>query len=611
MKNKPLSVLKRNWHVLKFGFKISPLFSLCLLAKYLISGLLPFVALYCSNLIIDKLLSSSPLNEIMVVVYYLISIELVGGVLLAVISVFIQSIGSAFRVKLSQKIAQKTFSLSYGQVEDHKTMRLIEMASEGCNGSGDITSFLNEAGILVQNISSFVYSIILVSSLFVFQGTSTSSFAAFLAGPSPLLIILSEIVLFSFVGVLTMKKNNALSYKAMMDNIDGNRKFAYFYSVSLNYNVGKDIRLFHMQPMIEKMEMNPKYTANGTWNSYAWNSIKLSSVTAILNAILLLTSYLFIGFKASYGQISIGSVVADVGAISLLSTNVVSFLSCQADMSLCSEYLYNYFTYLGLPLDVNYGKEKLDCSKPVNIRFKDVYFTYPGQDEPTLKGLNLEIKAGERLALVGLNGAGKSTLVKLLCRFYNPDRGEIYLNDLPLSSYDEDSIYHLYAVVFQDFKLFSYSIRENIYCGKTGDEEKLIDCLKRAGIYERVMSFPDGLDTIIYNKNDENGVEISGGEAQKLAIARALYKDSPIVVLDEPTSALDPKSEAEIYDKFATLVKGKTAIFISHRMSSTRDSDEIAVIDDGRVNELGNHKTLLKKNGLYKKMWDAQAQYYR
>jgi ATP-binding cassette subfamily B protein len=170
----------------------------------------------------------------------------------------------------------------------------------------------------------------------------------------------------------------------------------------------------------------------------------------------------------------------------------------------------------------------------------------------------------------------------------------------------------LYAIVFQDFKLFSFSIKENVATGEEGDEVRVVDALKKANIYDRVMSFPKGLDTILYNKNDTNGVEISGGEAQKIAIARALYKNSPLVILDEPTSALDPKSEAEVYENFSTLVENKTAVFISHRMSSTKFCDDIAVVDKGKIVEYGNHKTLLAiPNGLYKAMWDAQAQYYK
>jgi ATP-binding cassette subfamily B protein len=215
------------------------------------------------------------------------------------------------------------------------------------------------------------------------------------------------------------------------------------------------------------------------------------------------------------------------------------------------------------------------------------------------------------LAIVGVNGAGKTTLMKLLCRFYEPDSGTILVNGKPLPSYDEASAYRLYAIVFQDFKLFSFSVLDNVASGPDGDEAKAIDCLKKVGIYDRIEKFPDGLHTILYNENDKNGVEISGGEAQKIAIARALYKDSPLVILDEPTSALDPKSEAEIYEGLGELAKGKTAVFISHRMSSTKFCDDIAVIDKGKIVEEGTHSDLMAiENGLYKKMWEAQAQYY-
>jgi ATP-binding cassette subfamily B protein len=203
-------------------------------------------------------------------------------------------------------------------------------------------------------------------------------------------------------------------------------------------------------------------------------------------------------------------------------------------------------------------------------------------------------------------------MMKLLCRFYEPNKGEILINGLPLNSYDKESSYHLYSIVFQDFKLFSYSIKENVAAGEEANEDKVIDCLKKVGVYDRITSFKDGINTVIYNKNDDNGVEISGGEAQKIAFARALYKDSPLIILDEPTSALDPKSEADVYESLRDVTKGKTSVFISHRMSSTKFCDDIIVIDKGKIVEEGNHSSLLKiKDGLYKKMWDAQAQYYQ
>ena len=218
-----------------------------------------------------------------------------------------------------------------------------------------------------------------------------------------------------------------------------------------------------------------------------------------------------------------------------------------------------------------YDKIRLPADSPLRDSLKIL--------NPLGEDTSIMISGGEKLAIVGANGAGKTTLMKLVCRLYEPDSGEILVNGKALVSYDQPSLERLYAIVFQDFKLFSFSIKENVASGENGNEAKVIKALEDTRIYERVQSFPKGIDTILYNKNDENGIEISGGEAQKIAISRALYKNSPLVILDEPTSALDPKSEAEVYENFGTLVEGRTAVFISHRMSSTKFCDEIIVID--------------------------------
>ena len=223
--------------------------------------------------------------------------------------------------------------------------------------------------------------------------------------------------------------------------------------------------------------------------------------------------------------------------------------------------------------------------------------------------MNQKIKIGTKTAIVGKNGAGKTTFIKLLCRLYEPTEGQILLNGIDIRYYDYKDYADLFAVVFQDFNLFSFSIAENVASNGSYDEARVIDCLNRAGFADRLAKLENGIKSNIYQQ-EEGGVEISGGEAQKIAIARALYKDAPLVILDEPTSALDPVSEYEIYKKFDEMVEDKTSIYISHRMSSCRFCDNILVFDDGQIVEHGTHDELVEANGLYADLWNAQAQYY-
>ncbi|MCR5689458.1 MAG: ABC transporter ATP-binding protein/permease [Clostridiales bacterium] len=277
------------------------------------------------------------------------------------------------------------------------------------------------------------------------------------------------------------------------------------------------------------------------------------------------------------------------------------------------KYLDKFFEYLDLPTEMYYGTiptEKRSDGK-YDIEFHDVSFRYPGSDVYALRHLSFKMKVGERVAVVGMNGSGKTTMIKLLCRLYDPTEGYITLNGIDVKKYDYGDLLALFSVVFQDFRLFSFSLGENVSSNVEYDEERVAQCLKKSGMGETLARLPEGTKTAIYKDFDENGVEISGGEAQKIALARALYKDAPFVVLDEPTAALDPIAEADIYARFNEIVGDRTVVYISHRLSSCRFCDRIAVFHEGELVQTGTHDELLAdEGGKYRELWTAQAQYY-
>lgn len=245
------------------------------------------------------------------------------------------------------------------------------------------------------------------------------------------------------------------------------------------------------------------------------------------------------------------------------------------------------------------------------IEFRNVSFRYPGSETYALKDVSMKFRIGKRLAVVGRNGSGKTTFIKLLCRLYDPTEGEILLNGINIRKYNYAEYMSIFSIVFQDFKLFAYELGQNVAAGVDYDKDKAELCLINAGFGERLKELPDGLNTYIYKDLAKQGVDISGGEAQKIAIARALYKDAPFIVLDEPTAALDPIAESEVYSNFDRLVGDKTAIYISHRLSSCRFCDEIAVFDNGQIVQQGSHDELVADEcGKYYELWHAQAQYY-
>ena len=238
-------------------------------------------------------------------------------------------------------------------------------------------------------------------------------------------------------------------------------------------------------------------------------------------------------------------------------------------------------------------------------------FRYSGSDTWALRDVNLTLKPETKLAVVGENGAGKTTFVKLLTRLYDPTEGVIMMDGIPIQEYDYDSYMSAFSAVFQDYRLFSFSLEENVTLASTADERRVENILRRVGLGEKLDDLPKGIHTAVYKNFDENGFEPSGGEGQRIALARALYKDAPIVVMDEPTAALDPRAEFELYQHFNELTKGKTAVYISHRLSSTRFCDEIMVFADGRIVERGTHEELMKREGVYAELFKMQAQFYK
>lgn len=323
--------------------------------------------------------------------------------------------------------------------------------------------------------------------------------------------------------------------------------------------------------------------------------------------------YAYVCLKAYAGAFDIGMVTQYIGASTTLFLGISLLLQTWSDYRSNVPFLETAFEYLDIPNKMYQGSLTTEkrADRNYEIEFRDVSFRYPGSEEYALRHVNMKFRVGSRLAVVGQNGSGKTTFIKLLCRLYDPTEGEILLNGINIRKYRYEEYMQIFSVVFQDFKLFALPLGQNVAACREYDAENVTQCLQKAGFSARLASMPKGLKTNLYKEMDSEGVEISGGEAQKIAIARALYKDAPFIILDEPTAALDPIAEAEIYEKFNEIAGDKTAIYISHRLSSCKFCDEIAVFDAGCVVQKGTHESLVAdKDGKYHALWEAQAQYY-
>ena len=395
----------------------------------------------------------------------------------------------------------------------------------------------------------------------------------------------------------------------------GNRVCTYIAKLSRQKNIQMDMRVYRQQEIIDHLSsQNRVFTAKGTFGRAALGKPGTCySLATSMSAIAVGCIYVFTCLKAWAGAFDIGLVTQYVGAATALAESLNLLIASFGDMKNDTTHLDNTFRYLDLPNAMYQGSLTTEkrADRNYQVEFRNVSFKYPGSESWALRNVSMKFRVGKRLAIVGENGSGKTTFIKLLCRLYDPQEGEILLNGIDIRKYRYDDYMGIFSIVFQDFQLISQSLGSNVAGSMRYDPRRVEQALTDAGFGERLKTLPKGLDTQLYKDYGEDGIEVSGGEAQKIAIARALYKDAPFIILDEPTAALDPMAEAEIYAKFNEISGDKTAIYISHRLSSCKFCDEILVFHQGAIVQQGTHEALLsQKDGKYAQLWNAQAQYY-
>jgi ABC-type multidrug transport system fused ATPase/permease subunit len=386
-------------------------------------------------------------------------------------------------------------------------------------------------------------------------------------------------------------------------------KFDYFYNLSKNFEASKDIKIYGFGDYFIIAIAKIIAGIENVIAKYTKRSASVNGVRALLNTVRQFIAWVYLIYLVSNNRLSVSDFVFYFGIITGFSDWVIRLVLGYSWIERCCNDC-NAFRKFVESDEQGINKPDVNFDNVETLEFKNVSFSYQGSDNMTIKNMSFKINNGENLAVVGRNGSGKTTFIKLLCRLYDVTDGEILINGINIKEYTKNSLLKLYSVVFQDFKIFSTTIAQNISASEKYDSNKLYDALDKANIRDRVMAMENKERTYLYKNIDKSGVEISGGEAQKLALARALYKNAPVVILDEPTAALDPIAENEIYSRFNSFVKGKTAIYISHRLSSCAFCDNIAVFDNAQLVEFGTHNDLLNANGKYSQLWTAQAKYY-
>lgn len=576
----------------------------------IVMAVMPFVNIWFTSKIIDLLDMGAQINELILYIALAVGINLV----LFFFNYFLGDMYYMYRSlmynKELQNISSKLYKIEYHKLEDSNFKELVHKHSEAQDRV--FSSFVQFSWMLRDFLSgmiTLIISVIIIIPLFKIGFTKTGN--TYFERPAFLLTIFGSIAIMVVIILIVALKMNKAWFKASDEYSQLDRMFYYFLNMFSNYNTGKEIRLYKEQNLIEHAATDILLTdGEKLLKKVSLNSAKSSSFIAILGAVVGFGIYLFIGVKGLYGLFGIGSLVLYCGAFMQIINGIMKMAATFGKTEEMVPLVNYYFDIMKTENEMTYGGKELDLTDKFEIEFKNVSFKYPGSNNYSLKNINLKINNGEHLAVVGRNGSGKTTFIKLMCRLYDVTEGEIRINGINIKEYTEDSINKLYSVVFQDFQMFSLPLSDNICAGKNYDREKMLDCLEQANIKERVLNMPEQEQTYLYKNVDKSGVEISGGEAQKLALARALYKNSPVVILDEPTAALDPVAENEIYNRFNSFVEKKTAIYISHRLSSCVFCSRIAVFDNARLAETGTHSQLLENKGKYSELWNAQAQYY-
>ena len=513
-------------------------------------------------------------------------------------------------------LARKMQSMDFARLDDPKTKELYDRIVQVDNFAAwglrrTLGNIENGLPIVFRILGGVILSVTLFT-----QRVPEGSALAWLNSPLMGLGFGAALLAAALLAPLFFSKAEAYFARYSDMGTASNRFFGFFgYIAFKERSRALDIRTYAQDGFF-----GPQYLSNNTFDESSqiarWCrgpiGLDIAAGTAVTRSITGI-AYVYVCLKAWAGAFGVGQIAQYVGAITSLAGGVSELLRSLAILRTNTVYLRTVFEFLDLTNDMYQGSLTTEkrSDREYDVEFRHVSFRYPGSGNWALKDVNLKFKVGERLAVVGPNGSGKTTMIKLLCRMYDPTEGEILLNGINIRKYDYDQYLAIFSVVFQDFQLLSQPLGENVAGAMEYDRKRARNALETAGLAGRLESLPQGLDTYLYRDFDTSGVEVSGGEAQKIAIARALYKDAPFIVLDEPTAALDPIAEAEVYAGFDTLIEDRTAIYISHRLSSCKFCDRIAVFENGCVVQSGTHEGLLAEaGGTYERLWEAQAQYY-
>lgn len=588
--------------------KESKILLLMIFLKAFLNAINPFVAIYFMGELINGLYLGKN-SEYIFKQVCLLSISIL------LIEVICQLIGYYEKISIqkasygqSKKLLEKALRLNYQKLESAEIQELLENIKQSKFQRGDVFSKQAE---YTETLLTGIFTTI---SSMVYIGKFVKEKMEYGVNPGQFILLL---VCFMLLVIMTISitiyngtQHNRYVYKRFTDVGPINRRYGFYRkNIFQNFKYGKEIRIFDESNLIQdefgkiSKEIDTFFRAVGRQESI------FRLINILSNIFMKGLAYIYIGYNSFIHVISVGDVVVYSGAIAQLFAGIIQNIEAITNLKGNEKFLGQYLKFLELS-ETEQHKGHTINQEWVDIVFEHVYFKHPNGNAWILENVCFHISNREHVAMVGLNGSGKTTCVRLLLRLYRPDSGKILLNGKDIWEYNLDEYWKFMSVVFQDFKLFSFSLKQNLL-GNKEENDTIWQVLHEMGMKEKIENMYEGIESCIYKEYDGKGVMISGGEAQKIAVSKALYKNTPMFIMDEPTAALDPLSESQLYEKVNTMMKNKTILYISHRLSSCCFCDKIIVWKDGRIVEMGTHSELLEENGEYRRLWDAQSEYYR
>ena len=590
--------MKKLIHFIKLAWTVSPANMLVLIANSICQAAKTILNTILPMFLINELLGAR--NPESLVLYS--GIIILNNVGMTFLENTFARFSKTLEVKTSRGMlklmSEKIMNLEYSYLEDPTYLDLKERAIFAINNQDAIANCIKS----LANVFSMALTLTGLLTILI------------TLGPVLIIVLVLGIGIVLYIYSRVSKEQMDL----MQEIVPINRRFSYYcFDLAFSKEAQKDIRLYNMEKMITDRMLR---FSNDTCDIFQKVQIDMGKATGQMAAVseaVATFSYGYVGLRTlttTFGPLlSIGALTMYVSATINFSTMATKFGEAVVNMMQFMGFLDPYMEFMSLAEETRQPGKTPFSGEVETIEFRNVTFTYPRAEKPVLKNISFSIRKGEKISIVGLNGAGKSTLVKLICRMYQADSGEILINGKNIYDYEYFSYMDTISAVFQDYRLFNFTIAENISCQqKNANVDEIHRLIDEVGLKEKVAELKDGIDSRFGKDYDENGIEMSGGQSQKIAIARALYKKASMVILDEPASALDPIAEAEIYEKFNGLVEDKTAIYISHRMSSSVFCDKILIIDGGKVADYDTHDNLMKKTeSLYYKLFMSQAENYK